>query len=223
MNHPIAMQVSQTLTHHLGGSMKTTTSVRLLTLCCIVLVAASLLPPKLKSQNQRKSGNLPAKEVYTGTAVAVGGQFGGASRPFTLEITGYATNEEVQRDFEVLRSQGQDDFMKTIKDKKLGFFAFDGQVGRDLNFILETQTENGRKITILFERWLQMFEVRYGTRSQDYPFAYIELFINDNGKGEGSLIGLAKVSFDKKNPNNLDIENFGTYPAKLMGVELRSQ
>lgn len=99
----------------------------------------------------------------------------------------------------------------------------EGQVGRDLNFILETQTENGRKITILFERWLQMFELRYGTRSQDYPFAYLELFINDNGKGEGSLIGLAKVSFDKKNPNNLDIENFGTYPAKLMGVGLRSQ
>jgi len=34
---------------------------------------------------------------------------------------------------------------------------------------------------------------------------------------------LAKVSFDKKNPDNLEIENFGTYPAKLMGVKLQSQ
>ena len=198
-------------------------STRLLTLCTIVLVGVSVLPPKLKSQNQHKQGSRPAKEVYTGTAVSVGGQFGGASRPFTLEITGYTPDENVQQNFQVLRTQGQDDFMKAIKNAKLGFFAFEGQVGRDLNFILETQTENGRKITILFERWLQMFEVRFGTRSQDYPLAYIELFINDNGKGEGSLIGLAKVSFDKKNPNNLDIENFGTYPAKLMGVELHSQ
>ena len=203
--------------------MKTKTSVRLLMLCCIVSVGVFLPPSNIQGQNQHKQGNRPAKEVYTGTAVAVGGQFGGASRPFTLEVTGYTPDEEVQQDFQVLRTQGQDDFMKAIENKKLGFLAFDGQVGRDLNFILETQTENGRKITILFERWLQMFEVRYGTRSQDYPFAYIELFINDNGKGEGSLIGLAKVSFDKKNPNNLDIENFGTYPAKLMGVELRSQ
>ena len=201
----------------------TRSSIRFLMLCSIVLVGVSLLPPELKSQNQHKQGSRPAKEVYTGAAVVVGGQFGGASRPFTLEITGYTPDEEVQQDFQVLRTQGQDDFMKAIKNKKLGFFAFEGQVGRDLNFILETQTENGRKITILFERWLQMFELRYGTRSQDYPFAYIELFINDNGKGEGSLIGLAKVSFDKKNPNNLDIENFGTYPAKLMGVELHSQ
>ena len=201
----------------------TRSSIRFLMLCSIVWVGVSLLPPELKSQNQHKQGSRPAKEVYTGAAVAVGGQFGGASRPFTLEITGYTPDEEVQQDFQVLRTQGQDDFMKAIKNKKLGFFAFEGQVGRDLNFILETQTENGRKITILFERWLQMFELRYGTRSQDYPFAYIELFINDNGKGEGSLIGLAKVSFDKKNANNLDIENFGTYPAKLMGVELHSQ
>ena len=153
---------------------------------------------------------------------AIGGQFGGGSAAFyTRGHWLHAGGTGVQ--FEILRTQGQDDFMKAIGNKKLGFLAFDGQVGRDLNFILETQTENGRKITILFERWLQMFEVRYGTRSQDYPFAYIELFINDNGKGEGSLIGLAKVTFDKKNPNNLDIENFGTYPAKLMGVELRSQ
>jgi hypothetical protein len=198
-------------------------NAKTLILSCLVLAGVTQWPSNVHSQNQRKLGNLPAKEVYTGTAIAVGGQFGGASRPFTLEITGYTPNEEVQQDFQVLRTQGQGDFMKAIKHKKLGFFAFDGQVGRDLNFIVETETENGRKITILFERWLQMFEVRYGTRSQDYPFAYIELFINDNGKGEGSLIGLAKVSFDKKNPNNLDIENFGTYPAKLMGVELRSQ
>lgn len=203
--------------------MKTQRSVRSLVVCSIVLVGLSLLLSNFQSQNQRKQRNPTAKEVYTGLAVAVGGQFGGASRPFTLEVTGYTPNDEVQHHFQVLRTQGQDDFMKAIENKKLGFFAFDGQVGRDLNFILETQTENGRKITILFERWLQMFEVRYGTRSQDYPFAYIELFINDNGKGEGSLIGLAKVSFDKKNPNNLDIENFGTYPARLMGVELRSQ
>jgi len=149
--------------------MHTDLAVKFPVLCCIVMVGLSLLPRDLQSQNQRKQRNLTAKEVYTGSAVAVGGQFGGASRPFTLEVTGYTPDSEVQQDFQLLRTQGQDEFMKGIKNKKLGFFAFDGQVGRDLNFIVETQTENGRKITILFERWLQMFEVRYGTRSQDYP------------------------------------------------------
>jgi hypothetical protein len=188
---------------------------------CIIHMAAAAR--RVQGQERERSRHLPTKEVYTGTVVAIGGQFGGASRPFTLEITGYTPKEEAQRAFEILRTQGQDDFMKAISNNKLGFFSLEGQVGRDLNFVQESETEKGRKITILFERWLRMFEVRYGTRSRDYPFTYIELFVDDNGKGEGSVVGLAKVSTDKKNPNGLDIENFGTYAAKLMGVELRTR
>lgn len=66
-----------------------------------------------------------------------------------------------------IRAQGQDDFIRAISHKKLGSFSLDGQVGRDLRFVKQSQTEKGRKITILFERWLRLFEVKYGTRSQD--------------------------------------------------------
>jgi hypothetical protein len=190
---------------------------------CIFTVGLSLSPRSANGQNNHRSGHLPTKEVYTGTVAAIGGQFAGASRPFTLEITGYTPSDGAQHDFEILRAQGQEDFIKAISHEKLGSFSLDGQVGRDLRFVQESQTEKGRKITILFERWIRMFEVKYGTRSQDYPFTYIELFVNDNGKGEGSVVGLAKVSFDKKTPNTLDVENYGTYAAKLMGVELRTR
>jgi len=192
-------------------------------ICCILAIGLSTAPRSAKALDKDRSGHLPTKEVYTGTVAAIGGQFAGASRPFTLEITGYTPSDEAQHDLEILRAQGQDDYIKAISHKKLGSFSLDGQTGRDLRFVQESQTEKGRKITILFERWLRMFELKYGTRSQDYPFTYIELFVNDNGKGEGSVVGLAKLSFDKKNPNTLDVENFGTYAAKLMGVELRSR
>ena len=76
-------------------------------LCCVVLSGLSLVPPRLKSQNQLRPGSLPAKEVYTGTAVAVGGQFGRASLPFALEITCLIRDEEVQQEFQVLRTQGE--------------------------------------------------------------------------------------------------------------------
>jgi hypothetical protein len=177
----------------------------------------------VQGQDKEHSRHHSTKEVYTGTVVAVAGPFGGASHPFTLEIKGYTPPEEAQRVFEILRTRGQDEFTKAISKEKFGVFSVDGQVGRDLNFVQESQTEKGRKITILFERWLRMFEVQYGTRSQDYPFTYVELFVNDDGKGEGSIVGLAKISANKKNPNNLDVENYGTYAAKLSGVELRSR
>jgi len=203
--------------------MKTRWLLGTLGICCILAVGLSLAPRSLKGQNKERSLRNSTKEVYTGTVAAIGGQFAGASRPFTLEITGYTPSDEAQREFAILRAQGQDDFIEAISHKKLGTFSLDGQVGRDLRFVQESQTEKGRKITILFERWLRMFEVKYGTRSQDYPFTYIELFVSDDGKGEGSVVGLAKLSFDKKTPNTLDVENFGTYAAKLMGVELRTR
>lgn len=186
-----------------------------------VMAGMSLPTINADAQDKRHQEKSSAKEVYTGTAVAIGGQFGGNSRSFTLEITGHTPDAEAQQDFQILQTGGQDALMKAIGKEKLGFFSFDGQLGRDLNFVQETETEEGRKIVVLFERWLNMFEVRNGTRSEDYPFTYIELYINDKGKGEGALVGAAKVYMDKRHPGALDVENFGTYPAKLMGVELR--
>ena len=193
----------------------------LLTSCCVVVASASLPTVNAGGQEKHDQENSSTKEVYTGTAVAIGGQFGSNSRTFTLEITGHTPDPQAQQDLQILQSGGQDALMKAIGKDKLGFLSFEGQIGRDLNFVQETDTDDGRKIVVLFERWLQMFEVRNGTRSEDYPFTYIELYIKDNGKGEGSLIGAAKVYMDKRHPGALDVENFGTYPAKLMGVELR--
>ena len=193
----------------------------LLTSCCFVIASVGMPPVNAGGQGKHDQEKSSAKEVYTGNAVAIGGQFGGNSRSFTLEITGHTPDSQAQQDMQILQTGGQDAPMKAIGKDKLGFLAFDGQVGRDLNFVQETDTEDGRKIVVLFERWLKMFEVRNGTRSEDYPFTYIELFINRTGKGEGSLVGAAKVSIDKRHPGALDVENFGTYPARLMGVELR--
>lgn len=204
--------------------MKQRISFRLVsTFCLLLMVIGATLPSiahgddKGKKQKKEKTST---KEVYTGTAVDIGGG-SGRTRTFTLEITSDTSDTDAQQDQQVLQTQGQDALMKAIGKQKLGYFAFDGQLGRDLNYVQETDTEDGRKIVILFERWLKMFEVRNGTRSEDYPFTYIELFIDSNGKGQGSMIGAAKVSMDKRHEGTLDVENFGTFPAKLMGVELR--
>ena len=205
--------------------MKTRISFGLLiTLCLLLMVIAATLPStahgedKARKQEKEKTST---KEVYTGTAFDIGGGSGGRSRSFSLEITSHTSDQDAQQDQQILQTQGQDALMKAIGKQKLGYFSFEGQLGRDLNYVQETDTDDGRKIVVLFERWLKMFEVRNGTRSEDYPFTYIELFIDNNGKGEGSMIGAAKVSMDKKHLGTLDIENFGTFPAKLMGVELR--
>ena len=171
----------------------------------------------------RASGTAVAslKEEYTGTVVGVGGTMGGRSRPFTLTIEGRTSAEEANRAIAVLAEGGQDALLKELEDKRLGRFSLGGQLGRDLNFVQETTTADGRRrITILFARWMNIFEIRSGSRSQDYPFSYVELIVDASGKGEGTFIAAARIYFDKKHGNELDVENFGIYPARLMGVRL---
>jgi hypothetical protein len=165
----------------------------------------------------------PAKEVYTGTVIGVGGRMGGVSRSFTLTIEGRTSESETGRALAMLVEGGQDTLLKELQGKKLGRFSLGGQLGRDLNFVNETRTANGgRRITILFERWLNLFEVRSGARSEDYPFTYIELILDASGKGEGTFIPAARIYFDKKQGNEVNVENFGIYPARLAGVRQRN-
>jgi hypothetical protein len=187
------------------------------------LATRATQPTVIEAGSTTRANTPPAKEEYTGTVVGVGGTMGGVSRPFTLTIEDRTSASEAGRAIATLAEGGQDALLKDLQSKKLGRFSLGGQIGHDLNFVNETPTaKGGRRITILFERWMNLFELRSGARSQDYPFTYIELVLDASGKGEGQFIAAAKIYFDKKHDNELNVENFGVYPARLVGVELRN-
>lgn len=161
-----------------------------------------------------------ASEQYTGTVIGVGGTLGGRTRPFTLTLERRNSAAEIQRALAVLAEGGQDALMSDLHSKKLGRFSMGAQLGRDVNFVQETALpDGGRRLVILFERWLNLYEIRYGTRSQDYPFTYLELTLDRSGKGAGTMIAAARIRFDKEHDNQIEIENFGIYPARLIGVK----
>ena len=169
------------------------------------------------------------KEIYTGAAVSVGGTVSGqlASTTFNLTIEGYTSDEEAQRYLTTLAEEKQEGLLKAISKQKLGFFSLSGQVGRTINVVRVNNLEEGkRKIVVVFERWLKMAEVRNGYRSRDYPFGVIEIVMDPDGKGEGTYVGAAKIRWvtdDKTGKKSVEIENFATYPTRLMGVTKRSK
>lgn len=163
------------------------------------------------------------KLVFTGTVIGVGGQLGAVSRPFTLSLDSLTSANDAKRYIAVLNEGGQDALLRSLQGKRMGYFSLGSGLGRDVNFAWETPTANGgRRITAVFERWMNLYELRYGTRSEDYPFSYIEIDVDRSGKGEGTFIAAAKIYFDKKHGNQVDVENFGIYPARLAGVQLRN-
>ena len=163
-----------------------------------------------------------AKEVYTGTLMNMNGRT--ISTGFTLTLTSRTTDEEAQRYLSILASEGQDDLMKAIRKNKLGYMSATGQTGRDLLIVREALVNGKRRIIAAFERWQNFWEVRGGYRSTDYAFSIIEIYFDEKGRGTGTFIGLAEVKLvrDKKTEQmRLEIESFGSFPAKVMGVMRR--
>jgi len=58
-------------------------------------------------------------------------------------------------------------------------------------------------------------------------FGVVELFIDERtGKGEGTYGAAAKIKLDydeKKKQYQVEIENFATFPARLLGVTQRNK
>jgi len=189
-----------------------------LLLSCVSLIA--LCPQssnKVGAQSRLAPGSF--KEVYRGNITYIGGPRGVSSDFFTLTIESYTPDERVQNLLDVLKRDGQDGLLKAVGKDKKGSIQIGGQLSHDLNEVWIAPTEEGRKITALSERWLGFGELRRGARSLDYPFTYIELYIEDDGKVEGSLIPAARVRF--KGGKTLEVENFGIYPARLTNIKRR--
>lgn len=166
-----------------------------------------------------------ARETYTGTILSYGSGFNTRTQtaPFTLNINGTTPDNEAQGLLEILQSSGQNSVLREIEKQDLGRFGLSTRVGVPINVVRESVVDGRRRIFIVFQRWTQFAELRGGYRSLDYPFGVVEMFIDERtGKGEGTYIAAARIRFDRDD-RQIEIENFGTYPARLLGVQRRGR
>jgi hypothetical protein len=185
-------------------------SAILSTLCCL---AALTLPQTVSRASVQKSERM----TVTGTIVGVGGRFGGRSLPFTLTVDRFTSDSDMQALNTALQS-GQDELLKTLSGQHAGRIAIGNNAGITANAIINTsQGEGGSKLTVIFERNIQFFELRRGTRSADYRFGYMEIYLDRNGRnGQGMFIPAARIRL--RDGDTWEVEDFGEFPARLMGV-----
>jgi hypothetical protein len=167
-------------------------------------------------------------ETYSGTIVSFGSGLNTrtVTRTFTLRINRRTSDQEARNFLSILQENGQEELLREIRDEDLGYFSVGANIGRRLNVVRESVVNGQRRIFIVFERWLQFAELRGGYRSTDYPFGVIELSIDERtGRGEGTYIAAARIRWDRDrrgNQEQVEIENFATFPARLMGVTRRN-
>ncbi len=196
--------------------MRRKTSVAVLGTILALLVVA------IPSTSAKPKEGSAKKEVYTGTIVFFGGRLSGQTTTFTLTLDRTASGDDFDRHLDVLKSKGQDGVLDAIRKERRGTLQIGSELGQDLNVVRVAENdEGGKTITAAFGRWMKFAELRAGSRTVDYPFTYIELVMDSKGKGEGTFIPVARLDFNKKK-NAVEVENFGAFPAKLMGVRKRA-
>ena len=181
----------------------------------VVLCCAALFP--LPSQS-----HMDGTQRINGTFIAIAGRSAGRSGPFSLIINRYTAANQLRELNEALGRGGQDELLKTLSKMDAGRIQLGSGVGVRANAIIpDSWGDGGTKLTVLYERYIRFFELRYGTRSQDYPIGYAEIFLDRTGRGEGTLIPAAKVRL--RNENTWEVEDFGVLPARLMGLRASGQ
>lgn len=184
-----------------------------------LLIAILLISGSIYGQN--------GTATFTGTVVIYGSGFNTRTitAPFTLRLNGQTSQAEIDRLVGVLRDGGQDKLLDELNDEKVGSFSIGARVARDVNAAHVTTVDGKTRIRAVFARWLGFGELRGGYRSVDYPFTYLELFIDPRtGKGEGTFIAAARIRFrEKDGADQIEIEDFGTFPGRLMGVQMRGR
>ncbi len=158
-----------------------------------------------------------SRQTIQGQVVGIGGRRAGLNQPFKLIVNNYSSADDVQQLNQALRSGGQDELMRVLSRLNAGRVSIGNNVGVRANAVIATPTaEGGTKLTVLYERDVAIFELRYGTRSADYRFGYAEIYLDARGRGQGTFIPAAKVKLE--GDNNWVVEDFGEFPARLMGL-----
>jgi hypothetical protein len=178
--------------------------------CAIVCAALFQTAPAAKAQSDR--------QIITGTLFVIGGRTGASrSRSFRLIANSYTAPNQVRELNDALRHGGQNELLRELSDMNAGRIEIGSGVGLRANAIIADPWDNGgTKLTVFYERDIRFFELRYGTRSRDYTIGYAEIFLDRNGRGEGTLIGAARVRL--REGNTWEVEDFGTFPGRLMGL-----
>ena len=160
--------------------------------------------------------------TYTGTAVIYGSgrNTRTITRTFTLILNGRSSAQDISRYMNVLERSGQDALLREIDDTELGRISLGGSVGVPVNVVIVDRNSDETRIRVVFRRWIGFGELRAGFRSVDYPFGYMDLRVSRSGRGDGTFIPAARIRF--RNADTIEVEDFGTFPGRLMGVRLHS-
>jgi hypothetical protein len=157
-------------------------------------------------------------EEFNAVAIVNNNLGSGADRVI-IRVQRWSTEAERGRFADTLK-KGNDAAIETLRElRSVGTIRTPDSLGYDLRYAHQEPGEDGgRRVVIATDRPISFWEARNQPRSIDYPFTVIQMEIDKNGEGKGTLSYATRVL---PRGNMIILENFATAPVMLTKVEAR--
>ena len=181
----------------------------------VILSAAAL-------DAQRSSASIPLPLRLTGALIS-GGGFGNPTGTARVDITvtRWSTPEERTLLAEALTNQGEEALLQELsKAKPVGTIRVNTQLAYDLRYASETpRDEGGTRVSLATDRPMSAWEIWNSPQYSRYPFTLIDLTLDRNGRGSGSLMLAARVTAGSDG-RFIFVENFATQPIAITQLQV---
>jgi hypothetical protein len=179
------------------------------------LVVAGVLVPS-------SAANAQEQEIFTAFAINMGGAI--SSGTVKIVIDRWSTPDERNELIAAFKAGGQDELLKALqKLPKVGYISLPRTLGYDLHYAYQWPAEDGgRTIVIATDRRIAPGEVWNQTRTMDYPFELIQMKLNAEGKGKGTLAFSTRI-YVSKDGSHIELENYGTQPVMLNEITAKTK
>ena len=144
----------------------------------------------------------------------------GRSAVVEILITRWSTDEERDRLLTTLQEFGPDRLLDELQKIRppVGHISTTGTLGWDLFYARNQANPDGsRRVVFATNRRVAFGEAASNTRSMQYQFTLGEIHLDAKGKGDGKLVPMARVSWNK-DQKKLEIENYNALPVDLLSV-----
>ena len=159
-----------------------------------------------------------APERFRAFAVDLNGTGSARSGVVDIVVNRWPTKVEQETLLREL-DRGQGAFVKALmKTRRVGYIQTPDSIGWGLHYVQVVAGEDGgRTITLMTERPIGFWETVNRPRSIDYPLMWIELRLDKDGQGEGTMFLAAKATGSLTH-HFMVMENFTMQGVRLTNV-----
>ena len=162
--------------------------------------------------------NQPA-ERFTANAVSLSPEYGTGQQLVEITVDRWSPASERERLVTALREKGPDELLKQLqKNRPVGRIRTPDSLGYDLRYAFQqTDPDGGRTVVIATDRPIGFWEATNRPRSVDYPFTVIQMKLNRDGTGTGTMSYATRIVAHENNV--IELENFASQPIMLNNIK----